>query len=352
VSNLIKSPRSPYWQYEIQIRGRRFRGSTGTANKAAAQKFVDRLRAEIASGEHDRKIIEDGKETLTVTDALGHYWHHVAETQPSAATTLSQMRALREGLGRVAGYPMQELTQAHLMDHRRQRRAVVSDATCNRDLQCLRRAINWCVKNRGARGPVIDWTELRLKEPKGRVRFLSADEESRLMDAIRPDFRPFVIFCVLTGVRLRGARQMLWSDIDFETKTVTIVKKGGAPQAIHLTPGVMAMLSAQPRVFPQALTYLSRGRTRAIITQDGWRKSWAKALEAAGIENFRLHDLRHTFATRMLKSGANLKVVQQALGHADISTTSIYAHVTPDDQAEAMDRMEAARTTLRLVKGE
>jgi integrase len=352
VSNLIRTPKSPYWQYEIQIRGRRFRGSTGTANKAAAQKFVDRLRAEIASGEHDRKIIEDGKETLTVTDALGHYWNHVAETQPSAATTLSQMRALREGLGRVATYPMHELTQAHLMDYRRQRRAVVSDATCNRDLQCLRRAVNWCVATRGAMGPVIDWRALKMKEAAERIRWLSEAEEERLLEALRPDLRPLVLFALWTGVRVTGAREMLWRDVDLDARRARIRLKGGAMQTIHLTPATLALVSSQPVAAPQVFTYLSRGKTRAPITKDGWRKPWAQALAKAGIEDFRFHDLRHTAATRLRRFGADLKLVQQILGHRDLASTARYAHVAPEDQGDVMDRMEAARHGLRVVKGD
>ncbi len=351
MSRPIKAKGSPHWQYDIQIRGRRFRGSTGTASKAAAQAFIDRLRADVASGEHDRRAELDRKEVITVTQALGHYWTHVAEAQPSAATTLSQMRALREGLGRVASWPMHELTQARLMEYRAARRQDVSDATCNRDLQCLRRALNWCAKNMGALAPVIDWQALRMKEAAERVRWLTDDEEARLFEALRPDLRPLALFCLSTGVRVTGARSLLWRDVDLDARRVRITQKGGGTQTIHLTPGTLALVSSQPRALPQVFTYLSRGKTRAPISKDGWRKPWMKALREAEIENFRFHDLRHTTATRLRRSGADLKLVQMILGHADLASTGRYAHVSPDDQAAALDAMEAARP-LRLVKGE
>jgi integrase len=349
MSRPFKTAGSPHWQYDVQRRGRRFRGSTGTANKTAAQAFINRLIAEIASGEYDKQVIEAQKESITVTQALGHYWLHVAEAQPSAGTTLSQMRALREGLGRVASYPMHELTQSHLMDYRRARRAVVAEATVNRDMQCLRRAINWCVKNRGANGPSIDWTALRLKEATERIRWLTDAEETALLEALREDLLPLFLFCLWTGVRVTGARTLLWQDVDLKARQARVRLKGGKTQVVHLTPQTMALIAAQPRDVPpsgpRVFTYLSRGKTRAPITKDGWRKPWAQALAAAGVANFRWHDIRHTTATRLRRFGADLKLVQQILGHADLASTARYAHVAPDDQADVMDRMEASRST-------
>ena len=65
------------------------------------------------------------------------------------------------------------------------------------------------------------------------------------------------------------------------------------------------------------------------------------ALKAAGIKDFRFHDLRHTAATRALRESGNLKVVQQLLGHADIATTARYAHAMTDDVRDVMEAMEA-----------
>ena len=76
---------------------------------------------------------------------------------------------------------------------------------------------------------------------------------------------------------------------------------------------------------------LRRSGERYPFTKSGWRKQWSRALKAAGIEDFRFHDLRHTAATRTLRASGNMKAVQKMLGHSDITTTARYAHVMVDD---------------------
>ena len=76
------------------------------------------------------------------------------------------------------------------------------------------------------------------------------------------------------------------------------------------------------------------------FSRHGWRKDWQRALEAAGIEDFRFHDLRHTAATRVLRATGNIKAVQKMLGHSDITTTARYAHVLMDDVRAAMEAAE------------
>jgi integrase len=92
---------------------------------------------------------------------------------------------------------------------------------------------------------------------------------------------------------------------------------------------------------------------RYPFSKNGWRKDWAKALVAADIENFRFHDLRHTAATRIVRYTGNLKMAMRLLGHADISTTIRYAHVTDRDLRDALasshnnghsDMSDAAKT--------
>jgi integrase len=76
---------------------------------------------------------------------------------------------------------------------------------------------------------------------------------------------------------------------------------------------------------------------RYPYSQNGWRKDWKAALEAAGIEDFRFHDLRHTFGTRVLRTTRNVKLVQKAMAHDDITTTAKYGHVLLDDIREGME---------------
>lgn len=85
----------------------------------------------------------------------------------------------------------------------------------------------------------------------------------------------------------------------------------------------------------------SRGERRKDqrypFSQNGWRKDWKDALEAAEIEDFRFHDLRHTFASRVLRKTRNMKLLQKAMAHEDIATMAKYAHVMLDDIRAGMN---------------
>ena len=86
--------------------------------------------------------------------------------------------------------------------------------------------------------------------------------------------------------------------------------------------------------------------TRYPVSYQGWGTVFARTRKKAGVVDFRIHDLRHTGATRTLRASKNLRAVQEMLGHSDIKTTMRYAHALVDDVAEAMTARvidEAAR---------
>ena len=90
-------------------------------------------------------------------------------------------------------------------------------------------------------------------------------------------------------------------------------------------------MCASGRRRPAPIARAGCAAERYPFSKNGWARKWYKALEDAGIGDFRFHDLRHTKGTRALRATGNLKAVQKLLGHADITTTSRYAHALEDD---------------------
>lgn len=336
--SVYKPKSSPFWHYDFVIQGRRVFGSSGQRSKTEARRVEAAKRRELAQGPK----LKD----YTLDEACGTYWTHVAEAQPSARTTRSQIRNLLAGLGK--GSLLTEIDQRALSAFALKRRAGVSDSTVNREMQCLRRIVRWMRKAQGAAVATVDWRALMLREPKERVRELSDAEQARLLLHLRPDLHPIVLFGIATGVRLAGARTLTWERVDFMARKVTVRGKGGKWLDVPLTPSTLALIANQPRDCDEVFTYECRKNGRKLrkgrrypITQDGWRKEWKAALIAAGIEDFRFHDLRHTFASRFLRSGGDPLVLQKALGHEDLESTRRYAHVRQDDVRAAMERMES-----------
>jgi integrase len=115
----------------------------------------------------------------------------------------------------------------------------------------------------------------------------------------------------------------------------------------HHRDRVFTYLSHRTRHDPHAGVAQEKGR-RYPFTLNGWRKEWKAALDAAGIRDFRFHDLRHTAATRALNAHRNLKTVQRMLGHKAIATTLRYTRSDVEDVRAAMEAVE--NTQARRLK--
>lgn len=335
--SVYKPKGSPYYHYDFQLSGFRFHGSTGTTSKTTARQIEAAKRTEAAS-----IGIKAKRRQMTLNEAAGRYFEEVARHQPSHATTDYQLAELIERLGRDA--LLSNITDNEISEYIARRRAEVSDASVNRETQLLRRVFRRANRTwKADTGDMPDWKSLMLPEPTGRVRELSAGEESRLLEHLRSDFHPLVCFCLLTGVRLDNAIKMTWTQVDYNGATIMFRTKskrpGGEIHTVPISRAVMILLAEQRGNHPIfVFTYVckrSRGQRRKgeryPFSKSGWRSDWKRALDAAGIEDFRFHDTRHTAATRVLRASGNLKIVQNLLGHSDITTTARYAHVTKDD---------------------
>ena len=183
----------------------------------------------------------------------------------------------------------------------------------------------------------------RKTESNGRVRFLSDDEETRLLKAIRnrfPEFLPHLDLSLHTGMRMSEQYGLRWSQIDFERRQVHLPKtKNGDPRTIPLNEVALGALKelrgpGKPKdsdpVFPSVRSGDSLRGAR------GW---FPTALEAAGIENYSWHCNRHTFASRLVMAGVDLRTVAELLGHRTLQMVMRYSHLAPEHQASAVDRL-------------
>lgn len=346
--SLYKPKNSPYWHFDFQLKGVRFHGSTGTANKSAAVQIMARERTEAAvTGGRKRK-------PMTLTAATGRYWSEIAEFQPSHATTDYQLINLNNGLGKDT--LLSDITDNEIAEYVARRRADVSNASVNREVQLLKRVLRRARLWKVDLGDVPNWRDHMVTEPAGRVRELTDDEEARLFEALREDYHPLVEFALTTGVRLGNCLNMTWEQVDYGTMQIKFRTKskrpGGEVHFVPITDAMLTLLARQRGHHPEyVFTFVcerSRGDRRKGIrypfSQGGWRRPWKRALEAAGIEDFRFHDTRHTAGTRMLRVTGNLKVVQVLLGHADIASTARYAHADIGDVRAAMERVQSRNT--------
>lgn len=310
---------SPVWWYSFTIHGRRFRGSTGTAVKATAKAIeaARRTEAALATPQPGRWRIG----VLTGTYLTAH-----AGALPSAATTTYQLA----NLGRLLGERrfVADLTGADIIEYRARRKAEdVSNASINRELQVLRAALRYAARHYKQPLPDIEWKGLFLKEPPGRIRFLSPTEFAALSAACDDELRTIVLIAVATGLRRDNIESLTWEQINLSQARAQVVLKGGKAHSVKLNASVIAALA---RTAPN-------DRNGKVFKQSNRRKRWEAAVRQSGITNFRFHDLRHTFASWARLAGADIADIMEALAHSDVSMTMRYAHITPDTHRTAFD---------------
>lgn len=233
--------------------------------------------------------------------------------------------------------------------------AGVKPATINRELTCLKKAFNlakreweWCRDNPVSRVSME-------KEANKRDRWLTEEEETRLLAACPPWLREIVIFALHTGMRLGEILALTWQGVDLFRRTVTVFRsKNGERRTIPINQTVLELLKDKARVrrIDSNLVFPSRTGTR--IDGNHLRRAFRPAVKDAGITDFHFHDLRHTFATRLVQAGVDLYKVQRLLGHKSPIMTQRYAHHYPEslrDGVEILDRQNLSDTILAQSAG-
>jgi integrase len=327
------------WTYDIVILGHRFCGSTGCTEKRKAETWITKFRAE------KRAAIEQlsGNEPMTFGAASTRWWAERGQHRKDAPSLEGYLGLLQSRIGlKTMIATIDDNTVTKLVALRRA--DGVSPSTVNRSMTELLRAI--LTRSKLWKQPVqaIDWSQHKLKEPEGIVREASAGEEAKALTRLRPSLRPIARFLLVTGWRRAEACSLRWSDVNFETGFATVVGKGGIVHRRPLPAAAVAILHGEEGrhsefVFTYEVGHPNGGKKgeRQPILPGTLSTAWCRMRDAAGLSGLRLHDLRHTTATRVLRKTGNLVAVQKALGHSRISTTQRYAHMLAEDVRAALD---------------
>lgn len=201
-----------------------------------------------------------------------------------------------------------------------------SIATVNRELTVLKRMLSiafregWILRHPFSGSDVL----ISASDETKRTRILTKEEESLLLDACderREKLRAIIICALETGMRRGEILSLRWSDVDLDNRRINIQAlntKTLKSRALPITPRLLAELEALPRRSEAA---------RVFGITDTIKRSWATAKRIAGITDLKFHDLRHTFATRLVQAGIPIAEVSRILGHSNVATTFRYANI-------------------------
>ena len=231
-------------------------------------------------------------------------------------------------------------------------RAGYKPASVNRYLALVKHIFNLAEK-----WEIIDKSPARnvvkLEENNQKERYLSQEETQRLLHELTncqsKVFPDLIEFLILTGARKSEAAQARWVDVDFERGIWTIpLSKSGKARYVPLSSSAIQVLkrrkgSENEYIFPNPKT----GQPMRHF-----HNTWDRIRKRAGIPDVRIHDLRHNFASLLINSGRSLYEVQKLLGHADISTTQRYAHLTQDTLRDATEVVSSTIPNQSSESGE
>lgn len=187
-----------------------------------------------------------------------------------------------------------------------------------------------------------------------RDRFLSGEELGRFFDALEiaenPDFRDFILLCLLSGARKANVLSMRWKDIDFERSVWKIpgeVSKNGEPMQIPLLADALEILKRRRAGTSSVFVLEGPGKKGHYMEP---KRAWGTLLKRAKLENLRIHDLRRSMGSWMTIQGASLPIVGKALGHKTSQATSIYARLNLDPVRIAMEKAAEGMLGMRKSK--
>ncbi|NEX19913.1 site-specific integrase [Thiorhodococcus mannitoliphagus] len=340
---LYKREDSPYWWASYtDASGKRVRCSTGTQDRKEGEALLAKWRL----GAHQERQW-DAPKPVFFEDVMLIFLKATAEVKRSHRDDKIHARQLTISL---AGADMRTLTPLAIRQHiQRRQDNGKTNATINRELALLSAAINYY--NKEYLDSLPNPTRGRkLKEPEARIRWLTREEAQQLIAAAGQEVKAqqhlpdFIRLALNTGCRANEMLGLEWSRVDMQQRLFYLAgmhTKAGKRRSVPLNneayKALQSRLDFREQHCPSAPWVFCNEEGQRIASV---KRSFNTACRRAGIDDFRIHDLRHTCAAWLVSAGVPLPEVKELLGHSTVIMTEKYAHLAPDNVRRAVQRLD------------
>jgi integrase len=322
---------SPYWWIDVVLpNGQRVRQSSGTRDRKEAEAFVAKLR-------------HDAYRSEFFGDRPKHAWQEAVVRYLTLKATLRSIEDVRRILRKldphlgtlhlheISGDVVWKVIQAELAKGNR-------PATVNRYLATMRALLRMACDE----WQWIDrFPKIRLlPDEVERDRWLTREQAKRLIAVSPPHLAALIRFALATGCRAREISGLEWSRVDLQRRTAWLDRtKNGTPRGVPLNADAVAVLEEQRGKHPR-ICFTYRGKP---IRWELTNSAWHSALRKAGIEDFRFHDLRHTWASWHRQAGTSCDELKDLGGWKSRVMVDRYAKFATEHLAIAAARIEGER---------
>ena len=279
---------------------------------------------------------------ISTEKAFAMFFENQARFYNSADDTLRKLNILLKYFNKTLSRITDDDIIRFIKDYQNKGR---TNGTINRYLFVLSAVIHY-IADRGYITPKIRISRYKLKEKAENIKYLPDWETAqRIIDNAAPHLKPIIYTALYTGMRLGNILNLQWKNLDFINRTINITvkdrtKDGGKNLSIPMIEKLANILVALPKCSDYVFTYRGKHINKIETAwQSVFYKPHTKKLRDPDFPYINFHTLRHTAGTWILKQTGNLKITQQILGHADIKTTTKYAHVLDAEKRNALEEV-------------
>ncbi|MGC8580008.1 MAG: tyrosine-type recombinase/integrase [bacterium] len=324
---LIK--RGQKWMIQLRYNGRLVRIATGTSNKKLAQEIEAKTKTELVEGRYFDKGQGNKK---TFKDMADKYMTEYA-IKKAVRSKLRDGVSLKHLLPEFGDTYLSQITPNQIARYKVKREQEgASPKSINHELGFCKHAFNLAIKE-------WEWvkdnpfTKVSMEKlPQPRVRYLTPEEFEKLYQACNERLKPIVLLAVNTGMRQDNILSLTWTQIDLSRGVIILEHtKNGERLGLPMNDTVKNLLIELNKVRHINSPYVFHNSTGNRISATTVQHAFHRVCKKAGIQDFRFHDLRHTFASWLVQGGVDLYRVQRLLGHKTGEMTRRYAHLAPDN---------------------
>jgi integrase len=348
--------RGGIWWFEFYYKGKRIRESADTSRKTIALAAEKGRHLELERASVGLPSIAPEERIRRVSEALKEYAGGYVVNHREKSVLMVKNRSAH--LVRLLGPSMlSDITAPRIMDYMQRRTAEKAGGrTINLEIQILASAIGYTWK---ALWPRVK----RLEENHDVGRALESAEEQSIMDAAGKNqsrlILPFLYTLAWTGMRSDEARTLRWSQVNFEAAEIVVGKaktEAGRKRRIPMSANLKAVLGQyaswyatrlgviQPDwyVFPLCNRLAPKDPTKPVTSL---KTAWEGVREKAGVK-CRLHDLRHSFCTKLAEAGVPEGTMLDMMGHVSTAMLRRYSHIRAQARRDAIDALESRQFSV------